>query len=75
MNYLGCMFDESMSGETMVLPVTEKTNSRLKFFYRKNRFLDVPLLRLLCNALIQPHFDYACTAWYTNLSKKLKDKL
>ena len=57
-------------------PVIEKRkNSRLKFLYQKNRFLDVPLHSLLCNALIQPHFDYACTAWYPNLSKKLKDKL
>ena len=69
------MLDESMSGETMALRVIEKINSRLKFLYRKNRFLDVTLRRLLCNALIQPHFDYACTAWYPNLSKKLKDKL
>ena len=29
---------------------------------------------LLCNALIQPHFDYACSAWYLNLSKKLKHR-
>ena len=28
--------------------------------------------RLLCNALIQPLFDYACTAWFSNLSKRLK---
>ena len=61
-NYLGCM-----SGETMALRVSEKINSRLKFLYRKNRFLDVPLYRLLCKALIQPHFDYSCTAWYPNL--------
>ena len=31
--------------------------------------------RLLCNALIQPHFDYACSAWYPNLTQKLKKKL
>ena len=74
-NYLGCVLDESMLGETMALTVIEKINSRLKFLYQKNRFLDVPLRRLLCNALIQTHFDFACTAWYTNLSKKLKDKL
>ena len=75
MNYLGCVLDETMSGETMVLRVIEKINSRLKFLYRKNRFLDFPLRRLLCNALIQPHFDYVCTAWYPQLTKKLKDKL
>ena len=32
-------------------------------------------MQLLCNALIQPHFDYACTAWYPNLNKKLKKKI
>ena len=69
------MLDESMSVEGMAVRVIKKINSRLKFFYRKNWFLDVTLRRLLCNALIQPHFDYACTAWYPNLSKKLKDKL
>ena len=75
-NSLGCMFDESVLGEIMALRVIEKINSRrLKFLYRKNRYLDVPLCRLLCNALIQPHFDHACTAWYSNLSKKLKDNL
>ena len=52
-----------------------KINSRMKLLYLKNWFLDVPLHRILCNALIQPHSDYACTAWYPNLTKKLKDKL
>ena len=24
---------------------------------------------------MQPHFDYACSAWYPNLSKKLKNRI
>ena len=31
--------------------------------------------RLLRNALIQPYFDYACSAWYPNLTKKLKNRV
>ena len=32
-----------------------------------------PALRHLhCNALMQPHFYYACPVWYPNLTKKLK---
>ena len=31
--------------------------------------------RLLCNALIQPHFDCGCTSWYPLLSNALKTKL
>ena len=74
-NYLGCMLNETTSGETMDLRVIGKINSRLKFLYRKNRCLDVPLHRLLCNGLIQPHFDYVSTAWYPKLTKKIKNML
>ena len=74
-NYLGCVLDETMLGETMALTVVAKISSRLKFLYRKNRFLGLPLSTLLCNALIPPHFDYACTVWYPDLKKKLKGNL
>ena len=56
--YLGCVLDESMSGEPMALKVVNKINRRLKFLYRKNKFLTPELRRMLCNAHIQPHFDY-----------------
>ena len=73
--YLGCALDENMSGETMALRFVSKINCKLRFLYRKNRFLSQPLCRLLCNALIQPHFDYACSTWYPNLNNILKSKL
>ena len=63
-----------MSGESMAHKVISKVNARLKFLHRKNKYLTPNLRCLLCNALIQPHFDYACSAWYPNLSKKLKKK-
>ena len=52
-----------------------KINGKLKFLYRKNKFLTPTLRRMLCNAIIQPHFDYACSAWYPNLNEKLKKKI
>ena len=30
---------------------------------------------LLCNVLIEPRFDYACSAKYPNLTKKLKHRI
>ena len=63
------------SGKSMALNGIDKINSRLKFLRRQNRFLTLPLRRLLCNALIQPLFGYACTAWFPNLSKKLRLRL
>ena len=73
--YLGCILDKTLSGESMATHVINKINSRRKFLYRQNKFLDIPLRRLLCNAIIQPFFDYACNAWYPNLNKNLRTRL
>ena len=73
--YLGCILDETMSGESIALKFINKINSRLKFLNRKNKFLTPVLHRLLCNALIEPHFDYASSAWYPNLTQKMKNKI
>ena len=60
--YLGCLLDQTLSGESMASKVTNNIPSRLRFLYRKSRFLYPPLRRLLCNSLKQPHFDYAFSA-------------
>ena len=65
----------------MATHVINKVNSRLRFLYRQNKFLDIPIRRLLCNAMVQPFFDYArnyyaCNyAWYPNLNKHFKSHL
>ncbi len=73
--YLGCVLDSSLTGESMALHALKKVNAKLKFLYRKRSFLSTCLRRLLCNALIQPHFDFACLAWYPCLNKKFKKKM
>ena len=46
--YLGCIVDETLSGESMAIHVINKMiNSRL-------RFLNFPLRGLICAAMIQP---------------------
>ena len=37
--YLGCVLGVTMLGEPMALKVINKINGKLKFLYRKNRFL------------------------------------
>ena len=71
---LGCVFDECLTGESIAMQVCAKVTSKLKLLYRKNRFLSKDLRRLLFNVRIQPHFDYACAAWYPNLNKTYKNK-
>ena len=73
--YLGCELDQYLSGESMVTKVLGKINGRLKFLYRKQKFLSSSLRRMLCNSLIQPHCEYACSAWYLNFTKKYKNKV
>ena len=62
--YLGCTLDENLSGESMATRILGKINGRLRFLYRKQYFLDFSFRRLLANALIQPYFDYASSAWF-----------
>ena len=47
-----------MSSEPMDYKTIKKINSKLNLLFRKKDFLTPGLRRLLCNALIQPHFDY-----------------
>ena len=53
--YLGCILDETMSGEPMAYKTIEKINSRLKYLFRKKHFLTTVSV---CNALIQLHFEH-----------------
>ena len=73
--YLGCLFDENMSGEAKPRMVLEKVNRKNKFLYRQSRCLSYPLKRMLSNTLIESHYDFACCSWYPNLSMSLKTKL
>ena len=73
--YLGCILDNDLSGESMITKVLSLINGRLKFLYCKQNFFTNSLRRLLYKALIQPHYDYACSAWYPSLNKQLLKKI
>ena len=73
--YLGCQLDSKSNAEAMASKALKKTNAKLKFMYRQSRYLTPAHRRLLCNALIQPHFDYGCSSWFPLLKKNLKLKL
>ena len=72
LKHLGCLLDQSVCAGSMALNVIDKGSLRLKFLQRQNRFLTLPLRRLFCNALIQPLFQYVCTAWFSKFSKILE---
>ena len=50
----------------------KKINPKLQFLYGQNEFLNPKLRTLLCNSLIQLHFDNACISCHPLVSKKNK---
>lgn len=73
--YLGCELDRCLSGESMAQIVLSKINHKIKFLARISKFLDCETLNILAGSLVQCHFDYAFTSWYSSTSKQLKTKL
>ena len=51
-----------------------KSTLDLDFFINKIA-IDKPLWRVLCNVMIQPFFDCACSAWHPSLRKNLQKRL
>ena len=72
--YLGIDLDQSLSGTIIAEKVISKINNRLKFLYRNAFTLDLEIKKHLVSALIQCHFDYACSSWYSGLTKFFKLK-
>ena len=73
--YLGAVLEQCLSGESMVKLIIQKANARLKFLFRKQKFLNLHSKKLLVMSLIQCHFDYACGFWYPGLSQLLRNRL
>ena len=73
--YLGIQIDEDLAGESIVKEIVKKANTRLKFLYRCKDLLNFESRKTLCSALIQCHFDYACSSWFPGINKTLMKKL
>ena len=73
--YLGCQLDSKLSGEALASKVLRKINAKLKSLYRQSICLIPAFRRLLCNTLIQAHFDCKCSSWFPLLKKNIKIKL
>ena len=59
--YLGCELDRLLTKEGSGQNVIAKVNQKVTFLARKATFLDKGTLKVLSTALVQPHYDYACT--------------
>ena len=69
--YLGLQIDNDLAGDNIVNGIIKIANSRLKFLYRHKDMLSFNCKNTLCSALVQCHFDYACSSWYPRIRKEL----
>ena len=68
-------FDKYFSGKDHFEKLMAVITARLSFLYRNSSFLNKKTRLSLCNALIQPHIDYCCSAWFSALNVGFKKKL
>ena len=68
--YLGCILNQSLSGESMAFNVIDKVNFHLKFLQDRTVFKHHFLIDFNVMHWFNL-FDYACTAWFSNLSEIL----
>ena len=73
--YLGVDLDQSLSGEIIAKKLVSKINGKLSFLYRNTKSFNLETKKLLVAALIQCHFDYASSCWYSGLTKYFKSKI
>ena len=72
--YLGLALDQSLIGESIAAKVLAKCACKLKFLYRKTKFFDFSVKKLLVLTLIQCQVDFACSAWFSGLTVELENK-
>ena len=67
--------DEIFPREPLTLKALNKIIGKLKFLYRKNKFLIPPLRKMLLSALVRQHCQYGYSEWYPNLCGKKKKEI
>ena len=73
--YLGVILDQNLSGNSQAADVLKKASAWLAFLYRKSDLLDFRTRITLCQALMQPFFDYCCSSWFSAVNFNLKGRL
>ena len=73
--YLGIYLDQSLTGKRVADKIICKSNAKFKILYRHTKNVNMKTKKLLTSALIQCHFDYACSSWFSGLTKKYKSRL
>ena len=69
-NFLGVMFDENLTWKSHVSKIGSKIAAVVGTIKKLKRFLPQEILKVIYNALIQPHLNFGVLLWGTN-SKRI----
>ena len=73
-NFLGVMFDENLTWKSHVSKIGSKIAAVVGTIKKLKRFLPQEILKVIYNALIQPHLNFGVLLWGTNSKKFLNYK-
>ena len=71
-NFLGVMFDENLTWKSHVSKIGSKIAAVVGTLNKLKRFLPQEILKVIYNALIQPHLNLGVLLWGTNLKRIFK---
>jgi hypothetical protein len=71
---LGMKLDENLSWNVYINDLIKKIASGIGTLKRVRSFVPATTLKLVYNALVQPHFSYCCSVW-DNCNKTNAEKL
>jgi hypothetical protein len=69
--YLGIWLDSKVKFSTHISKVAAKISSKLGLLSRIRHFLPMKQRKMMFNALVLPHFDYAASVWCNTSQKHL----
>ena len=73
--YIFIEVDQSLTGERVADKIICKSNAKLQILYRQTKNVNIKTKIILTSALILCHVDYACSSWFSGLTKKYKSRL
>ena len=71
-NFLGIMLDECMTWDSHINKIAGKISQVNGALSRLKKFVPSEILKMIYNALIQPHLNYGILLWDKNIKRIMK---
>ena len=73
--YLGVVLDQALKSSCIIDKLVSKSINKFNFLYRSTKGFNWQMKRMIVLAMVQCHYDYACTMWFSRISISAKNRL